>query len=287
MRHTLNADERRETDEIERSTKTSTYLTDEFWESIHAGIKPPAVSVPNYRQPTAGEIHMDFDQVFDTASDALGPDQTKLAASRSDTPRDDGEKTFATVPSKVTHPSLTVSRNQAMAIKKYPALIEFLGQPEGEQVANNISGHLNVFIAEKIAVNTKEAHPEALKCQVDKQNFRQYFQGPGWICRVTASGPFKGNEVIYYRRESDTASILQRTERSGQVKYSDISSDFNIIFESGETETLPEEITEVANPAKKAVVAKNIGEKNDNGTDVDSKEVAGQKVEEPEVAQQI
>jgi len=247
-RHTLNASERAEVQEIEKSLKTSTYISNpEFWENIHQGI-PTQSNVPNYKQPTKGEVlgslasesdgmHMDIGGLYNTATDILGPEQTKLASQNSLNPRQSGEKTFT----KGTNPSFTISRNQAMAIKKYPALIEFLGKEEGTKIASNISEHLNVFIAERIQKNTKKAHNDALECKIDKQNFKQYFQGKDWICRVTASGPFKGDEVIYYSRDKDTACILRKVAAGEQIRYEDISTNFNIIYEAGQ---IPEEITE-------------------------------------------
>jgi hypothetical protein len=135
-----------------------------------------------------------------------------------------------------SRPRFVVSRNQAMALKKYPTLVEFLGRPEGEKVARRIASDMNLLMAELVEANSKEANACAKICKADKQNLRQYFQGEDWICRVTASGPFRGEEAIYYSHDKDVACVLRRSESNGEVHYTDISDQFNIIYEAEQGE---------------------------------------------------
>ncbi|MHA2279501.1 MAG: hypothetical protein ACXAC5_01230 [Promethearchaeota archaeon] len=237
-----------ERQEIETSLKTSSYLTDEFWESIHSGIKPKTTPVPNYRQPTRGElygqvdsemqgIHMDMDGFLKSAANNMSPEELSVAMHDTHSPREDGETTFQGHPLPQTHsnrPKLTLSRNQAMAIKKYPTLVEFLGRPEGDKIAKEINGHMNAAMSDLIHSNSKQANEYAMACRADKQNLREYFQGDGWVCRVTASGPFRGDEAIYYSHDKDLACVLRKSDVSGQVRYADVSSQFNLIYETGE-----------------------------------------------------
>jgi len=229
--------DRNEEAEIEKSLKVSSYLDDVF-EAIHTGAAPK-ISVPNYKTPTRGEIFSEIasesqglSMDFNAITGAMSEEQIKTAMVNT-LPERQGQKTFSD--SRVSmdnKPRFTISRNQAMALKKYPTLIEFLGRPEGEKVARRISGDMNVLMAELISANSKEANDCAKICKAEKQNLQQYFQGKDWICRVTASGPFHGDEAIYYSRDKDVACVLRRAESNGQVNYSDISDQFNIIFEA-------------------------------------------------------
>lgn len=254
-RHTTRGTDRAEEQQILDSLKVSNYL-DDVYEAIHTGAAPK-VAVPNYKEPSRNEIYsqiksgkspsmpsemhglpglgMDFDSVTASMSD----DQIKTAMGNAYPENQNEQKTFTgsgVVPHIDNRPRFTISRNQAMALKKYPTLVEFLGRPEGEKVARRISGDMNVLMAELVEANSKEANNCAKTCKAEKQNLRQYFQGKDWVCRVTASGPFRGDEAIYYSRDKDVACVLRRSESNGQVNYADISDQFNLIYEAGQGE---------------------------------------------------
>lgn len=286
-RQTSSAEDRLEEKKIKDSLKVSNYLED-VYEAIHSGAAPK-VSVPNYREPSRAEIFaqikagknpsmdseaqglsMDFSAV--TAS--MSEEQIKTAMTDAHTERQDGQKTFSAsgaASSIDNRPRFTVSRNQAMALKKYPTLIEFLGRPEGEKVARSIAGDMNVLMAELVAANSKEANNHAIVCKAEKQNLRQYFQGDDWICRVTASGPFRGDEAIYYSRDKDTACVLRRSEVKGQVNYTDISDQFNIIYEAeqGEFSAAAEEEGKTAEASAEQATSAEEGENNEIIADVE------------------
>jgi len=263
-RRTETPAERAEREEIERSLKTSTYLTDNFWESIHSGIKPNTPQVPNYREPTRGDTfatanesggeHMDLDGFYKSAANNMSADQLHTAMHDVHVPRD-GSSTFASQgppQQEPGRPRHVLSQNQAMAVKKYPMLVEFLGRPEGEKIAKEISGHINYAIADVVHANSKEANETAVACKADKHNLREYFQGDGWLCRVTASGPFRGDEAIFYSAQKDIARILRKSIQNGQVKYADISDQFNVIYEleEGEFDPIVEDSVEETIPTE-------------------------------------
>jgi len=262
-RHTSDAHERAEEQKIENSLKVSSYL-DEVFESIHTGAAPK-IHVPNYQKPTRGQIYsevasenqgmsMDLSSIGNSMSD----EQIKTAMNDVHSERNDGEKTFSNTASHSVdnRPRFHISRNQAMAIKKYPTLVEFLGRPEGEKVAREIAGDMNILMAEIISANSKEANDCALICKAEKQNLRQYFQGKDWLCRVTASGPFRGDEAIYYSKDNDVACILRKSESEGKINYSDISEQFNIIYEA-EQGKIPEIEKEIIEEKKDVEVVEN------------------------------
>ena len=199
-RRTSGGIDREEEKQIQNSLKVSSYLDDVF-EAIHTGAAPK-VSVPNYKNPTRGEIYSEIasesqglSMDFDSLTVGMSDQQVKTAMADA-YPEQQGQKTFSggggAQPVIDNRPRFTISRNQAMALKKYPTLVEFLGRPEGEKVARRIAGDMNVLMAELIESNSKEANDCAKTCKAEKQNLRQYFQGKDWVCRVTASGPFRG-----------------------------------------------------------------------------------------------
>ncbi|KKK56628.1 hypothetical protein LCGC14_3062610, partial [marine sediment metagenome] len=163
-RQTSKGVDRDEEQEIKKSLRVSNYL-DDVYEAIHTGAAPK-INVPNYQQVTRAEIYsqieseglsMDFDSV--TASMSEGQIKTAMADAHPE--RQDGPKTFSTASSSSStdnRPRFTISRSQAMALKKYPTLIEFLGRPEGEKVAKRIAGDMNILMAELIAANSREAN---------------------------------------------------------------------------------------------------------------------------------
>lgn len=279
-RRTSTGSEREEEQAIRDSLKVSNHL-DAVYEAIHTGAAPKVV-VPNYKNPTPGEI---FSKVasegqglsmdFDSITGAMSDEQIKTAMADIHPERQDGHKTFSDVASSHapvdSRPRFHISRNQAMALKKYPTLVEFLGRPEGEKVAKRIAGDMNVLMAELVSANSKEANDCAKICKAEKQNLRQYFQGEGWICRVTASGPFRGDEAIYYSRDKDVACVLRRSEDEGKVHYSDISDQFNIIYEAeqGEISVTAEAEEKIAEKSAEQAISAAEGENNDESKIMD------------------
>jgi len=192
-RHTISSDDRREIENIEKSLNVTTYLN-EVYEAIHSG-KPAKVHVPDFRSPTRGEVNsavssesQGISMDLNAFADAVSGDQIKTAQS------DESPTRTTPGPKNVSTPRFTVSRNQAIAIKKYPTLIEFLGRAEGEKIARKIAGDMNVMMSELITANSKEANKWAVVCKADKQNLRQYFQGEDW----NRKGKFTERTDIYY-----------------------------------------------------------------------------------------
>lgn len=101
-------------------------------------------------------------------------------------------------------------------------------------------GKVNEILAEKIASNSKLANEYALVCEADGHNLKQYFAGKNgdsqWLCRVTASGPFRGDEAIYYSRDKNIARVLRKSGAPPKLEFTDITEQFNLIFEPADGE---------------------------------------------------
>jgi hypothetical protein len=261
-RKTWTAADRAEQEAIQKTLKVSSYL-DDVLESIHSGA-PPKVNVPNYREPTKAELMSIPSEVYGEHMDLGG-----LEFKGSEQPI----KTAAvpSLPAEPNKPRFVISRNQAMALKKYPTLIEFLGQSHGEKIAKQILQQMNVLVAEAVNKNSKEANECAVACKADKQNLKQYFQGEDWLCRVTASGPFRGDEAIFYSKDKDVACVLRKLNEDGTVKYTDVSSQFNLIYEAGEGNLVSaSEQENVGEPViKTASTEEQEGENNDEDAKLD------------------
>ena len=87
------------------------------------------------------------------------------------------------------------------------------------------------MLSKKIGENSQSVIKEAVACRSDRQNIKQYFQGSGWVCCVTASGPFRGDEAIVYSRDKDISSILRKRADKFDL---DVTDMFNIIHESAD-----------------------------------------------------
>ena len=122
-----------------------------------------------------------------------------------------------------------LSSNQVKALQKYPALIDVLGSDEGEKIVKEIAAKVTSLVVEKIGANTKQVNKFATSCIADRQNIKQYFVGENeeWACCVTASGPFRGDESIWFDPETDKAAIL----RASKDDYVNVSEGFNVIHE--------------------------------------------------------
>ena len=122
-----------------------------------------------------------------------------------------------------------LSENQVAALKKYPALIEVLGSSDGDKLVKEIVCKVNELMVEKIGANSQAASKFAKSCQVDRQNIKQFFVGENedWVCCVTASGPFRGDEAIYYDPDKDKSAIL----RIVKDDFANVTGEFNVIHE--------------------------------------------------------
>ncbi len=126
-------------------------------------------------------------------------------------------------------PQFKLSSNQFHAIKKYPALIEFLGTDKAESLVNEIAAKVNKYMIERVGYNSREVSKYAQSCTADRRNIKQYFVGENeeWACVVTASGPFRGDEAILYKPDTDKSFILRKVNDD----YENITEQFNIIHE--------------------------------------------------------
>jgi len=124
-------------------------------------------------------------------------------------------------------PRNMVSRNQWNAITKYPELIEMLGKEGiGEKIASSIMGDVRSILIQQIENNTQTYNKYAKVCVLEKQNMKQYFQGDDWVCCVMVNGPFRGDEIIHYKREADKSLILRKV---GEKDFEDVTEQFNVI----------------------------------------------------------
>lgn len=256
-RNSMDSKDKAEADAINKSLRVSSYLN-EVYESIHTGVSPK-INVPNLKEPTRAEIlgkSRSGDSVVKSESESVVPMswdgvynsvnsneiQQAMANNRP-------VKTSNTV-SDTSHssgPKFSISKNQWNAIQKYPSLVEFLGRDNGEKIARSMHDQMNLVLADLISKNSQEANEFALVCQAEQQNLKQYFKGNNWICRVVASGPFRGDEAIYYSKDSNVAKILRRHASGDNVSYEDISSGFNVIFEFGENSSANPDVSDALN----------------------------------------
>ncbi len=122
-----------------------------------------------------------------------------------------------------------ISQRQWNAIQKYPALIEFLGSDHGEQIANEVAGKVASVMVHTLGENAKKLSKHAYSCESVGKNIKQFFlnKDDGWVCQVTANGPFRGDEALYYNSDQDKSYVL----RLRGTEYEDVSDLFNVIHE--------------------------------------------------------
>ena len=218
-------------EQFDASLKVSSY-TDQILDKLYNNKDIPKGMVPDLSTPgvknaysNEGSMLVTAD-LFQTAASALGPTGLVSAMGAEAPMLKTASKTPINVPAK---PRLNISSNQLNALKRYPALVEFLGGAEGEKLANQILLSVNVTLAEKISQNTKDVNKYAQSCEAQKQNIKAYFIGDNeaWVCCVIASGPFRGDEAFYYKPSEDRAYILRKVG----TDYEDISSQFNLVHE--------------------------------------------------------
>ncbi len=204
--------------QVSDSLKVSSYK-DDIIDALVTGqkVKP---NVPNLSDGSPGEYSNESTSLFSIFdSSIMGP--------VSDSPNTDQSLPIKTAQAKNIN---KISHNQDVALKKYPALIDFLGTPAGDSIVKEIASKINEIMVVKIHENTKAVSKYAGAYQVQKQNIKQFFTAPdeSWACCVIASGPFRGDEAFFYNPETDKASILRK---SGD-DYINVTDEFNMIHES-------------------------------------------------------
>lgn len=122
-----------------------------------------------------------------------------------------------------------VSSRQWKAIQKYPALVEFLGSPHGEKIASQIAEHVNSLMVHALDDNAKKLSKHAYSCEAVGKNLKQFYvnKEDGWVCQITANGPFRGDEAIYYNPDKDRPYVLRLKGK----EYEDVSAIFNVVHE--------------------------------------------------------
>lgn len=254
-RKTYNAEDRALEEAVRKSTRVSSYL-DNVYDAIVTGSKEVQTHVPDYSSPMAkqyrrsadgsmsheaGGFSMNMEGLFQSSADALG-DGVDAAVGNALPPREDNTSTFAKNTKTASNqpsrqPDGVVTENQFRAIRNYPQIVEFLGTSRGTKIANQILSEINTLLAEQIKKNTqliyeKDEEVKAVDCIAQKQFLHQFFQGEGWGCKVTASGPFRGDEAFFFKHDEDKSFVLRRIG----TKYSDVSKEFNIIHDYREVE---------------------------------------------------
>ena len=214
-------------------------LDNSFWEALHTGISPVKKS-SSYNTGNGIRSLKKIAGSTDNESSGFSMNFDGIGV----TP-DDEQQQQQDYQEQKSGPKMKLSKNQAIAIKKYPTLIEFLGRTEGETIAKQIVTEINVKMADIINTNSKEANSYAVTCTADKHNLKQYFQADNWLCRVTASGPFTGEEAIYFSKDSDVACVLKKNKVNGEIKYSDISGQFNVVYDFEEIKDEAKGISDV------------------------------------------
>lgn len=148
----------------------------------------------------------------------------------------------------------SASPNQINAIVKFPALIEFLGSDDdvATKIANKIMCECNSLLVGKIGENSRKLNKYAGECKTDRQNMKQYFIGTDdetdktWACVVTACGPFRGDEAIYFDKKTMAPHVLrvvsyETPEGEEENRAVDVSANFNVVFDYGEEDKKPED----------------------------------------------
>jgi hypothetical protein len=225
------AEARAAREEIENSLKVSSRM-DEIFEAITQN-KPIQTETEDYdnsgisrhggvMSEGVSPFHMNLADVVSQ----VGYDAGVLAA---EDPVSNPYPYTKTASSQMNVPQSYLTDNQKTAIKKYPALIELLGTKAGDKLAQEIAGHVNGHVFKKVEANTREVCKTASGFSHNKRNIKQYFVGPNeeWVCCVTASGPFIGNEAIFYKEEKDEAYIL----RKDGDDYKNVTHEFNVVHE--------------------------------------------------------
>ncbi len=224
--------------EIDDSLKVSSYLG-HVAEAMKTGQKVPSQGlVPNYSDGDGAmgpqPMHMNMDSLFSGAVNVLGEEGVGVAL-QDVYPETDGQPSFRDSghmqKNAAFGPTIHISENQQKALEKFPALIEVLGQDDmGDQIAEGIANKVREIMVSKIFANTKEVNKTAEICIVKNKNIKMYFKGPDWVSCITASGPFRGDEIMQYHKEHDKHYILRR---SGE-EFDDVTNMFNVVHETNQ-----------------------------------------------------
>jgi len=227
--------------EFKKSLSVSSYKN-EIIDKIYGGKEISPTVVPDYNssgssivgQNETGSIFSIYD------NDNMVKTASKLGhlgiASILTPPREILPTPDVSQDSKTQKPQFKLSSNQYHAVQKYPALVEFLGTEKAESLVTEIAAKVNQYMVERIGYNSKEISPKyAQRCTSDNRNIKQYFVGENeeWACVVTASGPFRGDEAILYKSDTDKSFILRKINDN----YENITEQFNIVHEFANKET--------------------------------------------------
>jgi len=231
---------RSETDEIreiEKSLKVTSYF-DNVLDSIATGQPVKKGMVPNLQENAHTAMSNETDSLFHIV-DGMEVNESLLTTAsmpaneeiplESLTQSNTSGTPMSSTPARK---SIVLTEGQQIALKKYPALIEVLGSDEGESLVSDILSKVNAIIVNKVGNNSKKINKCAEVCVQDRKNLKQYFKGDGWVCRVMASGSFRGDEAIQFKPEEDQSYIL----RQKGDDYINVTSEFNVIHEYEETD---------------------------------------------------
>ena len=237
--------------EIEDSLKVSSYLDNVVDQAtggpqISEGMVPdfsdnPRTATGGMRQEASTSNESSLVPGVIMATDALFQ-ATANAMDIHQAPMTETEMTKqASTTSSPPPPEHSISKKQWVAIQKYPALVETLGGPMGEQLVSEILVKVNTLMIKRLEKNAKAISKFAQVCVADKQNMKQYYAGENkeWVCQVIASGPFRGDEVLYFDKEKDKSMIIRPADQG----YEKVNQGFNVVHEFAETR--PEETTEM------------------------------------------
>lgn len=224
--------------QFDKSLKVSSYM-DEMIDKIYNNQDIPEGMVPNLgdgstqigNNESGSLFHLDDEMIWKTAANSLGHQGISAVIGSAVQPslKQSSPAPHSTHNLAENKRQFKISKHQFTALTKYPALIEFLGTDGGASLVKEIAAKVNEFMVKKIETNSKEISKHAQVCVTDRQNIKQYFAGDNkeWVCAVTASGPFRGDEAIFYHPEKDQAFVLRKIDND----YTDVTTGFNVIHE--------------------------------------------------------
>jgi len=235
--------------EIEASTKINQDALMDHW--LHGTPMPHVSSSASGGGLSSNETGSLFsidcrqnDYMFKTAASALGPGGLVTALQNDPTliekyspdelskmqAASDGASVSQAKPHNMPH----ISARQWKAIQRYPALVEFLGSAQGDKIASEIANKVNKLMVFALNDNAKKLSKYAYSCESAGNNLKQFYvnKDDNWVCQVTANGPFRGDEAIYYNPDKDKSYVLRLKE----TEYEDVSGLFNVIHEFAQGE---------------------------------------------------
>lgn len=235
--------ERLEQEQFDEQFKIGSSL-DTFFDAVTKGTTENQVGLASEDNDV---YRMDFNGLFDQSANMLNEGQIKYAMANAFPGEGRVDKTFgpsipmnnspqvqSPVRTASSGPKLSISTNQANALQKFPSLIEFLGREDGEVIAKKVMAEINVKLAKSIQQNSQSICKTATICVAERSNIKQFFEGDNWVCLVTASGPFRGDEHFLYNESTESAKIIRISSAEEESKQIDVTNQFNVIFEVGE-----------------------------------------------------